>query len=381
MIFSHGLGGTRTAYSHIVGSLASHGIVVIAPEHRDGSATVSYLRDTEGKQTTRIDYKLMSHEPGPEVYAARDEQLKVRMWELFCIYDALLRLDAGKAPTNLAPNEGDAESALSMLADRLDIHTPGAVSFAGHSFGAVTVTQFVKSVFWRPSSTVEDYSPLVTISPSSPIAQQVTASTPLMLLDIWGLPLRSPATKWLWEKPLPCYTAPSKSSPVLSILSEQFFKWRDNVTNAIALLAPPDDYNEKETDNANRPRIFYPASSAHLSQSDFGVLFPWLTKAVFKADEPERCLRLNVRAMLQVLREQGIAVADTSSLDREEEEVQEKLEHCKGDSQILELSHGIRGWVAMAVDEINLEEDTDAQKQKKTSIQKIVGGEVLKDSV
>src|SRR4051794_15488185 len=46
VIFSHGLGGSRTAYSHIVGSIASYGAVVIAPEHRDGSGPVSFVSQT-----------------------------------------------------------------------------------------------------------------------------------------------------------------------------------------------------------------------------------------------------------------------------------------------------------------------------------------------
>ena len=45
MVFSHGLGGSRNAYSHLVGSIASHGMIVIAPEHRDGSTPISYIRD------------------------------------------------------------------------------------------------------------------------------------------------------------------------------------------------------------------------------------------------------------------------------------------------------------------------------------------------
>jgi platelet-activating factor acetylhydrolase len=67
----------------------------------------------------------------------------------------------------------------------------------------------------------------------------------------------------------------------------------------------------KQTGEWTRPNFFYVTSSAHLNQSDFGVLFPWLTKRVFKSDQPERVLRLNVRAVLQFLRGNGVAVEGT----------------------------------------------------------------------
>lgn len=53
------------------------------------------------------------------------------------------------------------------------------------------------------------------------------------------------------------------------------------------------------------PRFFYARGSAHLSQSDFGILFP---RAIRKAVEPRRILELNVRAAVQWLREAGFVV-------------------------------------------------------------------------
>ena len=43
MIFSHGLGGTRTISSTLLGEFASYGFVVVAMEHRDGSCARTFI--------------------------------------------------------------------------------------------------------------------------------------------------------------------------------------------------------------------------------------------------------------------------------------------------------------------------------------------------
>lgn len=50
MMFSHGLGGTRTAYSSLCGEFASYGFVVFAIEHRDGSGPRTFVNQPDNKE-------------------------------------------------------------------------------------------------------------------------------------------------------------------------------------------------------------------------------------------------------------------------------------------------------------------------------------------
>ena len=371
MMFSHGLGGSRNAYSHIVGSLASHGIVVVAPDHRDGSSPISFVHTPgEKEKVKRVDYRKIAHQASTEVYESRDEQLRVRLWELGLIHDAVLKIDEGVVLSNVA--EGHKKhSNLNMFAKKLQVHEPGSISFAGHSFGGATVVQFVKSVYYHSASDDADYRPLFTPSAESSIVRQITPSTPVTLLDLWTLPLQSPATTWLRKQPMPCYKSVTQGgSNLLAILSEAFWKWSTNLQQTKSIVAKPSTSSSEQPG----PHIFYPIASAHLSQSDFGVLFPWLTTKVFGAKEPERTLKLNVRAILQVLRNGKVEVANTSDEDLELAEVDGKS--TQHDEEILSRTKdSVRGWVPL-----NTEPEPEQDVKPKTNKgpgQAMVEGEIL----
>lgn len=408
-IFSHGLGGNFNTYSSIVGNLASCGVVCVAPEHRDGSAPISFIKNAKGEVETRIEYQKHSHAPNPQVLNARNAQLRVRLWELELTYTVVKAMNEGKRFTNYAKDSAQRQS---MLQGQLNLQ-PGQVSWAGHSFGAATVTQFVKSVFYHgqlpepapaASSAVTsgsanseekwDMRPLYKATAHGDLVMQITPESPVALLDCWTMPLRGETTKWLWGQPMPCYHRQTQNLSVtqpnmVAIMSAEFYKWTDLLNRTRSLLskspagaveafekqkkrresevpilqndntraknpipelskeqqdAPVTRSHESSADSSKEhsparsnvdskpesaksshtslvpsehgsveigqtasiePQLYTIPQSAHLSQSDFGVLFPNLTKYAMKAIEPEKTLELNVRAILAVLKGAG----------------------------------------------------------------------------
>jgi platelet-activating factor acetylhydrolase len=393
MIFSHGLGGSRNAYSYAAGSIASHGVIVICPEHRDGSAPISFVRSVpqvqekgEKSQVTksksRVGYNRVSHTPSPEVEAKRTAQLKIRLYELGCIHDALLKIDQGIALTNLNTSS---VTFLPHFSGKMAVHEPGSIIFAGHSFGAATVTQFIKSTFYSPetSTAPASYEPIFTPSSRSALSKQITPNTPLILLDVWCFPLRVASTRWLWNKPLPCYAPGGPGGcAVLAVGSQAFYKWRIHLKATKRLLSPnpASESYTVEDDGRPAPHFYYPTSSAHLSQSDFGILFPWLSRKIFgEIGEPERIMKLNVRAILQLLRERNISVSPASASDMEIGSEANML--TKDDSKIFSTNGGIKGWNYLSTNvndlrDVEFEDDSEDDVKAQPS-EAVMGGELM----
>jgi platelet-activating factor acetylhydrolase len=147
---------------------------------------------------------------------------------------------------------------------------------------------------------------------------------------------------------------------VLSILSDAFFKWSGNMTAMKSALT-----SNISGDSRPGPRFFYPTTSAHLSQSDFGILFSWLIRRVLKTDQsPERYIKLNTRAILEVLREGGFEVANTSTIDREEQLEADKQVVVKdvsktNDWKILDVHGAVPGWVYIDIDQTDKKEGAE----------------------
>ncbi|KAK4458351.1 platelet-activating factor acetylhydrolase, isoform II-domain-containing protein [Cladorrhinum samala] len=321
MIFSHGLGGSRNAYSHNAGSLASYGVVVICPEHRDASAALTLVRDPDSQncfftKNTRhtVPYVRIPHDQSPEIWEFRDKQLRIRLWEMNLVFEATLSLERGEEAlikSNL--NRSTPPSALSQFTGKLDVVEPGRVIFAGHSFGAATTVQLLKSVYYNHKLSSSP-SRLFTPRPNSALSKQITPRTPSILLDMWCFPLLSTASAELYKLPLPCYGEGGPGGRgILAVESDQFFKWGEHLRAKARILSsnPASPLSDRDEKSASLPHFFYVQKSAHLSQSDFAILFPWLTKKAFGSDAPEQVVRLNTRSQLQFLRTCGVKVAAT----------------------------------------------------------------------
>lgn len=386
-LFSHGLAGGRNSYSQICGDLASYGSIVLALDHRDGSSPIQYVRATEKTEAHTVEPVNYPHSPmTKEVYQGRDDQLRIRLWEVCMVYEALKKIDSGYNITNLDDNTSRSQKerteVLWQFNDKMDVLRPGEVSWAGHSFGAATMLQLLKSIFYHKDRTQADDKPLIKPNDDAAVVQQIAPESPLLLLDMWCTPLKSPFQTFLAERPLPSYAVGGPNGAnVLSVVSESFNKWQDNLNYNKAAIARPSrsrrpsrattQANNEDSSNLGRlsadapapdsgyassansrtspmesdqpvgqtkdrltgPHIFYVGASQHFNQSDFGVLFPWIAGKFAKAEEPERILELNIRAMAQTMREGGIELGGAD------------------DRELLDPKSGIRRWVPIAIDE------------------------------
>ncbi|KAK0545816.1 hypothetical protein OC845_004913 [Tilletia horrida] len=115
-VFSHGLGGTRVTYSAYAAALASHGVVVAAIEHRDGTAPATSICsrvDDKGKaegdsarywEESLIWLSMRDLDPDPKVdpsdfLTARRAQLVLRRAEFIEALSVLRRLNSGEGDT------------------------------------------------------------------------------------------------------------------------------------------------------------------------------------------------------------------------------------------------------------------------------------------
>jgi len=129
VIFSHGLGCNRYAYSKICYDLCSEGYVVASVEHREGSACHSTFFFDQTMQEV-AHYQV---EKEMDEYRERNIQANHRRDEVNRCLQMVLRLNEGIQPVNVLENEQGYD--LSDFIGKLDTEE---LYLMGHSFGACT---------------------------------------------------------------------------------------------------------------------------------------------------------------------------------------------------------------------------------------------------
>ncbi|KAK9838218.1 hypothetical protein WJX84_006863 [Apatococcus fuscideae] len=124
VVFSHGIGGFRNAYSTILTELASWGFVVMAMEHADGTA--SAVRLSNGK--------FRSYGGWPPTEEGRLDQTRYRAQECQKAVDLLKGIATGAPAAGLKMGT-KAKSPLASFLGRLDME---CCAIMGHSFGGAT---------------------------------------------------------------------------------------------------------------------------------------------------------------------------------------------------------------------------------------------------
>lgn len=143
VVFTHGMAGMSQSYAHYLGSIASHGYVVAAVEHRDGSGPGTVIHHPDGTENKAWHLKLKDLRADPPMtdLDLKTAQLAYREAELSETIKFFARLNAGDAPVvNLKPDSP--REALPGFKHRLNL---SAVTVAGHSYGATGVLQALKS--------------------------------------------------------------------------------------------------------------------------------------------------------------------------------------------------------------------------------------------
>ncbi|OCK76727.1 hypothetical protein K432DRAFT_396200 [Lepidopterella palustris CBS 459.81] len=300
MFFSHGLGGTRTAYSSVCGEFASYGFVVCALEHRDGSGPRTYVNHAkqgvgsmeERDQHEHIDHSKKQREKGYDkidyVFPQRNKldidprnvkgvdlelreaQIQLRLAEIEEAYRVLCQIQEGNGEEvekkNLRQKGyiGSSSRGLEGVdwsAWKHRFYTK-RVTVAGHSFGAATTVEVLRH------------------------ADRFHYAEQGIMYDIWGAVIAPP-------KDEPRHRI---HKPILGINSEAFMYWPSNFKAVASLM-------DEAREQGAPVWLCTVRGTVHINQSDLSFLYPHLSALFLKMTaNPKRALDLNISASLEFLK-------------------------------------------------------------------------------
>ncbi|KIP04546.1 hypothetical protein PHLGIDRAFT_129421 [Phlebiopsis gigantea 11061_1 CR5-6] len=284
VIFSHGLGGTRTTYSHFCSRLASQGRVVLAIEHRDGTGPFVFNRTPSPGLKDELPANCKMYLDPEDVmydgsndtnkFVFRQDQLLYRQLELYLTYKYFSQLVStawdservslewlhtidGPWNHNLAHRPDDLTFWKSWLntSSQSKVGYTKDVLLTGHSFGGATLF----SVLSQAPPTLGD----ITLQPI-PFVRAIA-------LDPWLEPLPTPG-------PEPYHIASSLNTrpppPRLLVLnSEGFTLWDDHFARLQGVVRAWNDASR--SGGAQSAWLVTLVRAKHVSFSDFGVVVPF----------------------------------------------------------------------------------------------------------
>ncbi|XP_068737677.1 platelet-activating factor acetylhydrolase 2, cytoplasmic-like [Montipora capricornis] len=220
VVFSHGLGGNRLINSAFCCDLASRGCLVTCIEHRDKSASATFVlnkNDSDNMRTEEwIPYRRL--QPSDDEFKLRNSQVHERADECVRAHNLLKKIHMGNFPPNLLNDT----SVLQQLKGRLNLNK---VAVMGHSFGgATTVMSLAKDKRFRCG----------------------------VALDVWMLPLGEEIYNFDIDQPL------------LFVNTHAFHKWTENIE-------PQKKFINKKPDT--RPIIAI-RWTHHMDQCDIPAVLP-----------------------------------------------------------------------------------------------------------
>lgn len=300
VLFSHGLGGTRTLYSSMCGEMASYGFVVCVVEHRDGSGPRTFVNYSDaingvasraekgdGHQGTSSSGKLRNFDIVDFIWPAenpsdtspnndqgverslRDAQLAMRLMELEEAYGVICQIakgdghQVGKRDLRKKDSRGSSLDSVDWTRWRNRIHLD-QVTVCGHSFGAAAIIEVLRR------------------HERFPYASQG------IIYDVWGDGV-APLDEERKAEPI--------SKPVLAISSEAFTHWRHNYDAVERLM------QETQSEPCPSPAwLLTVRGTVHVSSTDFPLLYPHITSLFLKSTaNPRRALDLHISATLEFL--------------------------------------------------------------------------------